>query len=174
MALHSSTPAQTLRLRAVSQRSLSSGSSGLCLLPWQPAPCPAPSGARPFPDPHRTLPWHSSVLSMESCPIPGAESATCSLNSMQLAQPSCLSRPLCKASLPQRESTAPPSLVQSANFLVQLQVLHRKSSMKTSKMTVPKAEPCRTPLVTSHQPEVTSVTASLESCPSANCSPITL
>ena len=51
-APHSSTPAQTLRLRAVSQRSLSSGSSGPCLLPWQPVPCPAPSGARPFSDIH--------------------------------------------------------------------------------------------------------------------------
>ncbi|KAK4828001.1 hypothetical protein QYF61_022778, partial [Mycteria americana] len=52
-------------------------------------------------------------------PVPGVESGTCLLNFIWLviAQLSSLSRSLCKASLPLREDTAPPSLVSSANLL---------------------------------------------------------
>ena len=42
---------QTQCLRVVYQHSLSSGSSGPCLLPWGAVPCPMPSEAEPFPNP---------------------------------------------------------------------------------------------------------------------------
>jgi len=56
-------------LRVVSQRSLSSGSSGPCPLPWEAAPCPPPSGAEPFPHPPalpNTTPCHSLRPSQRS------------------------------------------------------------------------------------------------------------
>lgn len=63
------------------------------------------------------------------------------------------------------------SHVEEVLLLICRSHFHRTLKTKnTKKMTVPKTEPCRTPLVTSHQPAVPSVTTS----PPASCSPITL
>ncbi|KAK4806181.1 hypothetical protein QYF61_001104 [Mycteria americana] len=69
-------------------------------------------------------------------------------------QLSSLSRSLCKASLPSRESTAPPSLVSSANLLNVHLIPAPRSFMKTLKRTGPKIEPWGTPLLTGRQPDV--------------------
>ena len=73
-------------------------------------------------------------------------------NSMQLviAQLSSFSRSLCKASLPSRESAAPPSLELSANVLGIPSSPASKSLTKTLKRIGPQMEPWGTPLVTGH------------------------
>jgi len=67
---------------------------------------------------------------------------------LEIAQLSSLSRSLCKASLPSRESTAPPSLVLLGNLLNAHSIPASRSFIKTLKSTDPKIEPWGTPLVT--------------------------
>ncbi|KAJ7425716.1 hypothetical protein WISP_22250 [Willisornis vidua] len=71
-----------------------------------------------------------------------------------IAQSYNLLRSLCRASLPSRESRAPPSFVSSANLLsIPFSPLSKSFMMLES--TGPKMEPCGTPLVTGHQSDVT-------------------
>ncbi|KAK4831737.1 LOW QUALITY PROTEIN: hypothetical protein QYF61_018867 [Mycteria americana] len=86
-----------------------------------------------------------------------------------IAQLTSLSRSLCKVSLPSRESTAPPSLVSSANLLNVHLIPASTSFIKTLKSTGPKTEPWGTPLVTGCEPDVTPFT--FEPDLSASCSP---
>ena len=66
-------PNPTLCLRAMSQRSLSSGTQGCARCPGQPIPCPPPSGAQPFPHPQPSSPDSSMIfpqaLSLPLCSL---------------------------------------------------------------------------------------------------------
>lgn len=62
-----------------------------------------------------------------------------------------LSRSLCKASHPSRESTAPPSLVSSANLPRMHSTPAPRSLIKTLNITGPRIEPWETLLGTCHQ-----------------------
>lgn len=83
----------------------------------QPAPCPPPSGAEPFP--HLQIHFCKAALQLLSSPslyiqgypIPGTEFGTALFKFVHLvtAQLSDVSRSLHKASLPLGESAAPPS-----------------------------------------------------------------
>ena len=68
----------------------------------------------------------------------------------------CIS--LCKDSLPSMESTAPPSLVSSANLLKVHSTPVPRSFMKTLKSTGPKTDPWGIPLVTGCKPDITPFT----------------
>ncbi|KAK4824371.1 hypothetical protein QYF61_014031 [Mycteria americana] len=73
-----------------------------------------------------------------------------------IAQCSNLSRSLCKASCPSRESTAPPCLVSSANLLMVHSTPASRSLINILNRTGPRIEPRGTPLLTGCQPDILS------------------
>lgn len=75
---------------------------------------------------------------------------------------------LCKAALQTftplilRKSTAPPNLVSSPDLLIMHLTPVPKSLVKPLKKTCPEIETCWTPLVTDWQPDITSLTITLQ------------
>lgn len=79
------TKIQTLCLRELSKCSLIFSSSGLCPLPWEPAPCPTPPDAEPFPNTqpdsspkqHCAFPSSPVVTGEQNCRPPCGPPSVC-------------------------------------------------------------------------------------------------
>jgi len=77
------------------------------------------------------------------------------------AHQSSLSRSLCRAFLPSRRSTLPPSLMSFTNLLREHSIPLSRSLVKMLNQTGPKTEPWGTPLMNGRQPNLTPFTTTL-------------